>query len=624
MHRAVLFTVALSACATPAADKAPDVAVADRVRRLSAMLDYVSADYPGCVARGQITSPDEFKEQQLFLTDATALLKALPPPKIGTFNLFERTATLRRSIDVIAPAEEVSPAARTLSRDVLLAYGVVIAPTSPPSYERGQVLFKENCARCHGETGAGDGPRTREQPPLKVPPRSFLDPTVMATMSPVRAFNALTDGIPEAEMPKWDLLSARDRWNLAFYVMTLRHPKPPGGKSGAAPPLSVLASSTDRELERQKTELGYLRRIAPYALTGSLATTQILLGESLEAYRNKDPVAARQKAAAAYLDGFEPHEASLDRQRVVDIERSFLSVREAMARGETVDAVEQRVLELQHLLEKAMPHAPSSVFAFLTTLAIVVREGMEAALLILLLLAAVQKAGGGPAQRRAIHAGWLGALAVGVLTWFVADYVFGALGGARREWLEGVVAILAALVLFVVSHFVLVKADARRRVQAIRDRLQETLRSGKSSAWLASIGFIAVFREAFETVLFLQALVLDAETSGAVVLLGVMAGTALLVGIVYGLIRLGRRINPGKVLSVLGGLMCALSIVMIGKGVRSLQEAGAIGQTALGTFRFELLGIYPTFETIAAQVAMAFAFAILALRVTRSNVGPSA
>jgi high-affinity iron transporter len=255
------------------------------------------------------------------------------------------------------------------------------------------------------------------------------------------------------------------------------------------------------------------------------------------------------------------------------------------------------------------------VFAFVTTLAIIFREGLEAALLIFLLLAGVQKAGGGVAQRRAVHIGWLVAVGVGVLTWFVADYIFTALGGARREWIEGVVSILAALVLFVVSHFVLVKADARRRVKAIRDRLQETLRSGKSAIWLASVGFIAVFREAFETVLFLQALVLDAHTPGGVVLLGALAGTALLIVIVYLLIRLGRRLNPGRVLSLLGGMMCALSIIMTGKGVRSLQEAGAVGQTIIGTLRIEILGIYPTFETIAAQVAMAFAFAVLALQM---------
>jgi high-affinity iron transporter len=608
------------ACSSPPPESRGDTAeIADRVRRLGSILDYVAADYPGCVARGQITSELEFAEQQAFMKDARDLLKSLPPRKSSP-DLKKRLETLSRDVDVLADAGKVSAEARALGKEVLLTYGIVVAPTAQPNFERGALLYRENCVLCHGQTGKGDGPRTKQKPPMKVPPRSFHDPEVMAAMSPVRAYNAITDGIADTDMAKWDLLSSNDRWNLAFFVMTLRHPAAPVNPPVPLPTLGRLARATDVELDpTQGVTLAYLRRVAPYQGDRSLADTHALLNESLDLYKKKQPVAAREKVASAYLDGFEPHEAALATDQVMAIEKHFLELRAAMSQNAPVVEVEQRVLGLQQALEVAAPSQVSAGFAFFTSAAIVIREGMEGALLILLLLGAVKQAGGGMRERRAVHQGWLAALGAGVLCWFLADHLVSGIGGARREWIEGAVSILAAVVLFLVSHFVLAQADARRRVQAIRERLADALRSARHPIWLSSVAFIAVFREAFETVLFLQALMLDAGGGGAVVAAGALTGMGLLIGVVYALVRLGRRLQPGRVLNVLGGLMCVLSIVMIGKGVRSLQEAGVVSQTALGSLRIDSLGIFPTVETILAQAVMAIAFAVLAYHAIRKR-----
>jgi high-affinity iron transporter len=51
--------------------------------------------------------------------------------------------------------------------------------------------------------------------------------------------------------------------------------------------------------------------------------------------------------------------------------------------------------------------------------------------------------------------------------------------------------------------------------------------------------------------------------------------------------------------------MGILAVILIGKGVHSLQETGAISITGISMFRIELLGIYPTIETCIAQLAIA-------------------
>ena len=95
----------------------------------------------------------------------------------------------------------------------------------------------------------------------------------------------------------------------------------------------------------------------------------------------------------------------------------------------------------------------------------------------------------------------------------------------------------------------------RAIIAGIRARVEESLRTGKSFVWLASIGFIAVFREAFETVLFLQALVLDAQTSSAVVALGVLTATGLPPG-AAGFFFIGRaKLDPCQPYE--DGLRCA-------------------------------------------------------------------
>ena len=50
-----------------------------------------------------------------------------------------------------------------------------------------------------------------------------------------------------------------------------------------------------------------------------------------------------------------------------------------------------------------------------------------------------------------IHAGWMGAVALGAVTWFVATYVIG-ISGANREMTEGVTALIDFMKEFERTH----------------------------------------------------------------------------------------------------------------------------------------------------------------------------
>lgn len=60
-----------------------------------------------------------------------------------------------------------------------------------------------------------------------------------------------------------------------------------------------------------------------------------------------------------------------------------------------------------------------------------------------------------------MHWGWILALLSGIVTWFLAQTVI-TFSGAQRELVEGFTSLLAALVLFSVSYWLISKAEAKR------------------------------------------------------------------------------------------------------------------------------------------------------------------
>src|SRR5262249_27701254 len=204
-----------------------------------------------------------------------------------------------------------------------------------------------------------------------------------------------------------------------------------------------------------------------------------------------------------------------DAELMTRCEEHFLRLRELVGAGAPVDAVEKETLQLGALLDRAeetLGSAGGAGVAFVSAVVVVLREGVEAARLILLVLG-LGRRGGAAEDARAVHGGWLVALGLGVATWFASGPLV-TLGGASRELMEGIVSLLAAAALLVTGHFVIARIDAKHRVDAMKRRLAQATR--RRSA-LAGLAFIAVYREAFEVVLFLRAIALDGNTTeGAV------------------------------------------------------------------------------------------------------------
>ena len=330
-------------------------------------------------------------------------------------------------------------------------------------------------------------------------------------------------------------------------------------------------------------------------------------GESLKAYRAGDRDGARKLALAAYLDGFEPVEPVLgarDATLMTHIERDMGEYRAAIDQGDPVEAVATKAAVLGTLFDDAdralSPDATSGTTTFIGAFTVLLREGLEALLIVVAMLAFLDKAERRDALRY-VHGGWAGALIAGGATWVVATYMIG-ISGASRELTEGFGSILAAVVLLSVGIWMHGKAQAGQWQRYIREKLSKAL-DRKSGWFLFGLAFVVVYREVFETILFYAAL--WAQGSGAAMLAGAGTAVLLLGAIAWAMLRYSRQLPIATFFRYSSWLMAALTVVLAGKGIAALQEAGIIDIAPVADApRLSMIGLFPTIQSMAAQLFM--------------------
>ncbi len=609
---------------------------ADEARRLVALADYIGGDYKNAVQGGKVVNPDEYQEMKEFSARTLELFNKLKADeKKDKAGIEPDLKALASRIEQRDNERVVGELAQRVKEKLIAAYEIMPYPRRMPSFPAGRILFSQNCAQCHGETGKGDGQNRETMKPRVPPPANFTDPVLMAGLSPFKAFNTVTYGVEKTAMPDFSALSEEERWQVAFYLFSLRFSPAAaadGKKLFAAKELpqelraaATLSTSSDEALMEKikpffpvQTEasqlLAYLRRgLLEEQTTDPLMIARLFLQEAMSLYEKGEREKAYQKAVDAYLDGFELAEPALFARDVSfgrAVESQMAQFRSSLKRGDPIEEVHSLYQEIDAGLVRSSELLSGSdtwnaSYAFSNAFAIIVREGLEAALILAAILALLRMTGAVEAIRY-IHLGWILALVGGFLTWILAQTVL-TFSGSQRESMEGVTTVMAAIVLFYVGYWLHTKAEARKWQKFIHDKVHGALSSRRILA-LIGVSFFAVYREAFEVVLFYQVLWLQSPDSRQSVIWGFLAGAAVLGLMVFALLRLGLKIPLKYFFGATGALLYLLAFVFIGQGVKELQTAGWFGVTPL---RFPPpvgpLGIYPTLETLAAQGLMLLA-----------------
>ncbi|MBL8277239.1 MAG: cytochrome c/FTR1 family iron permease [Pelomonas sp.] len=592
------------------------------VKRVWQILDYLAVDYAGAVQDGKVVSQSEYDEMKEFALTARTKITALEA-KAEQAALVAQAAELEAAIAARADAGKVGTLSKALAKHLIAAYPVPLAPSTVPDVKLGAKVYAQNCASCHGATGNGDGPIGKSLDPT---PIAFTDKGRASQRSLFALYQAVSQGIAGTAMPAFNQLSEEDRWAVATYLGTFAHDGSEveqgkkvwadGEKAKAAVPnLDRFVGLTQNDLAESlgakdaSAVMAYLHaspEVLNQAPTGGLTLARKQLEDSLAAYKAGDLKKAQDLALSSYLDGVEPYEQALaakDGSLKNQIEVGMSLYRSRISDKAPVDQVVAAAADVERLFtlgdQVLLDSRADATAAFLGSLTILLREGLEALLVVVAMIAFLRKAER-PDVLAYVHAGWVTALLAGAATWGVATYLV-TISGANREVTEGLSSLFAAAVLVSVGVWMHQKSVAGQWQTYLRERMSAAL-NRKSAFFMFGLAFIAVYREVFETILFYAAL--WGQGNDHAILAGLATGVVCLMAITVLLLRFSARLPIGKFFSASSWLVAVLAVVLTGKGVAALQEAGWIAPSALTAPRFELLGVYPSSIGLAAQAVV--------------------
>jgi len=449
-------------------------------KRILSLVDYIGGDYQNAVLNGKVINEDEYTEMLDFSESARLFANNIETEKAYIKN---DTLLLNKLIIDKAGTEEVLDLSNKIKQSLIADFNLKTFPTGFPSTELGKLLYMNNCSQCHGINGKANGPLAEGLIPH---PANFSEGDLIQELSAFKIYNTVSFGIKGTGMPSFPKLSEEEKWDIAFYVLSIRY-----GNNSANPQFTqqipdefkdykLLATMSDDDIrsglnssaynEDQINEIisqirsntGFSGEIKssdnePLILAGAL------LSESVKLYENGDKELAYSKAIDAYLEGFEKVENKLavkDKKLTLQIENKFSEFRAQIKSDYDVENLKNTYQQLDANLSSASLLLSNTkplgkAFSFLQSFAIIVREGLEAVLIVAAIIAFLSATGSRKAIKY-VHYGWVSALIAGLATWMLAQTVL-SITSAQREIIEGATSLIAAAVLFYVSYWFITK-----------------------------------------------------------------------------------------------------------------------------------------------------------------------
>ena len=290
----------------------------------------------------------------------------------------------------------------------------------------------------------------------------------------------------------------------------------------------------------------------------------------------------------------------------MNFEENRIARRSLLLSAAPEQVIDKVLAEGQARLGAGRPADGAIVFNAAT---IVFREGLEAVLILASLLASMK--GANARFKRPMAVGAIGAFAATALLFVLARSALLSFS-QYGERLEAIVSLVAIGVLLLVMNWFFHKVYWTKWIAHHHTR-RRMLIGGAAGQMLGLVvlGFTSIFREGAETVLFLQALVLDAGTM--VVIEGVAIGLAATLVVGALVFFLQARLPHKKMLTMTGIMIAVVLVMMVGNTVHVLQVVGWMPITPIGDVVFPYWlgvwrGAYAPWEGVVVQaVAVIFA-----------------
>jgi high-affinity iron transporter len=591
------------------------------VRRIAATSRLASQEYGLGVRAGKIVAPGEVEEARLFLAEARRSAALLPPDAARP--ALRQIDSIIEMVRAVAPSDSVTARVSSLATSLAQKLGVSLdeTPVTVPSLARGAQVYQQNCASCHGMLGRGDGPAA---PGMDPAPANLSDAATLRTVLPLDYYQRVTIGVTGTAMPAFESrLSSEDRWAAAAYATLLRLPAPSGDVPPALRSFPTTARMSDSALavalapdepvgsSLARSRVAAVRNYQPGEATGNgtdqvFARVRAEVDSALRLAEAGKHDEASTVAFDAYMT-FEQVEAEVrakDNALAGELEAIFAELRTRAAGGATrqeLKAIESRLLANLEKAERTQGDQLSAANLFFNSFVILLREGLEAILILGALVTMLAKLGAAH-RKRDVHIGAIAAVAASLVTAVVLQTLI-RVNTNQQEALEGITMLVAVVMLFYVSYWLLSRMEVAKWNRFVKGKVEDALTSGSALA-LASVAFLAVYREGFETVLFYKALFVAGGSGPAAmpVLGGILAGAVILLIVYYAISRYGVKIPLKPFFGVTSGFLYYMAFVFAGKGIAELQEGGLVSLTPVEWApRIPQMGIYQTVETLAAQ-----------------------
>lgn len=288
------------------------------------------------------------------------------------------------------------------------------------------------------------------------------------------------------------------------------------------------------------------------------------------------------------------------------IESYFSKIIALVKNKSDMSVINLEMTKMNESFDKALELLDSSNQSFLSlllySLIIITREGFEALLIVTAIIAYLVKSNNQD-KLNIVYSSVSVAVVLSFITAFVMSLIFGQASAQNREILEGATMLVASLLLFYVSYWLLSNATAKKWTDYIKSSVAHSLdNKSKKALWLTC--FLAVYREGAETVLFYQALIADATSNlGYVALVsGFLIGVVIL-AVAYFIMKFTAIKLPIRAFFLFTGVFIYLmAFVFIGKGIMEFVEGKLFEPTLIeGLGTFTPLGFYPYYESVISQ-----------------------
>lgn len=376
--------------------------------------------------------------------------------------------------------------------------------------------------------------------------------------------------------------------------------------------LKAMGDATNDQKSSVRSEIDFIRST---------------LQEMLVQYENEDYHSAYTSARTAYLDSYEFVEIPLraiDPDFTLEVEFQFAQLRNLIKEQADYDqvqdvsiAIKRNLDESERLVSGTGTLAPA--IAFSSSFAIIFREGLESVLILGAILTYLEASRNNRFKKH-VYIGVVAAVAATAITWVIASFIID-ISGANRELIEAIAALSATAMLFYVSFWVLNKIEHKKWMEFVKAKVWQATTTGSVMVFVM-LSFFTVYREGFETVLFYQAMSGFAKYMEVYVGLGFIVGLGVLLLLYYLVRKLGRKLPLRALFGLTMGVGAYMSITFLGNAVRELQILDIVPYTSLlGVVpRLDInlatmTGIYPTLETIVAQVILLGIYLVASLYV---------